>query len=161
MRKRTFNKAVEQHADSLYRYALKQVGDAVMAADFVQEAFEIMWRQKSQVKASKARAYLFSIIHNRIVDYYRQAQRKAEDEAIDPNQYCYTQEYTGATELIDYLLEQLSADQRSVLLLRDYEGYDYREIAAITQLSEPQVKVYIHRARKYLRNYIVKKDNLL
>jgi len=44
--------------------------------------------------------------------------------------------------------------QRSVVLLRDYEGYSYNEIAEITGLSESQVKVYIFRARTFLKNYI-------
>ena len=44
--------------------------------------------------------------------------------------------------------------QKSVVLLRDYEGYSYAEIAEITDLSESQVKVYIFRARKTLQAYI-------
>ena len=44
--------------------------------------------------------------------------------------------------------------QKSVVLLRDYEGYNYAEIAEITGLSESQVKVYIFRARKALKEYI-------
>ncbi|MEA3444640.1 MAG: sigma factor-like helix-turn-helix DNA-binding protein, partial [Bacteroidota bacterium] len=44
--------------------------------------------------------------------------------------------------------------QRSVVVLRDYEGYSYKEIAEITELSESQVKVYIYRARLFLKNYI-------
>jgi RNA polymerase sigma-70 factor (ECF subfamily) len=43
-----------------------------------------------------------------------------------------------------------------VLLLRDYEGYDYAEIGQITGLNESQVKVYIFRARTFLKNYIGK-----
>ena len=52
-------------------------------------------------------------------------------------------------------LEKLPAVQRSVILLRDYEGYNYREIGEITGLSEPQVKTYIFRGRVALRNYLV------
>lgn len=161
MNNHSYNTAVEQYADSLYRYALKQVRDAVIASDVVQDAFEVLWHRRKQVHKDKARSYLFAVVHNRIIDHYRRAQLKAENEPIDPNQYYYTPEYTGATELIDYLLQQLPPDQRSVLVLRDYEGYSYREIATITNLTQEQVKVYIYRARKYLRNYIVKKDNLL
>ncbi len=53
---------------------------------------------------------------------------------------------------------QLPADQRSVILLRDYEGYSYREISEITGLSESQVKVYIFRARMFLKNFIGKPE---
>ena len=44
--------------------------------------------------------------------------------------------------------------QKTVVLLRDYEGYNYSEIAEITDLSESQVKVYIFRARKTLQSYL-------
>lgn len=161
MRKKTFNKVVEQHADSLYRYALKQAGSESLAGDFVQDAFEVLWQKRNQVDRSRIRSYLYSIVHHRIIDYHRKMQREVDYEGISGDQYYYFQEYKGAKEMIDHLLDQLSTEQKSVLLLRDYEGYSYKEIAAITSLSESQVKVYIHRARKYLRNYIVKKDNLL
>ena len=48
--------------------------------------------------------------------------------------------------------------QRTVILLRDYEGYSYKEIGDVTLLSEAQVKVYIFRARVFLKNYIGKME---
>jgi RNA polymerase sigma factor (sigma-70 family) len=73
--------------------------------------------------------------------------------------HAYEEEYTGTAELIENAVNQLPADQRSVVLLRDYEGYAYNEIGEITGLSESQVKVYIHRARTFLRNYIEKTES--
>ena len=69
--------------------------------------------------------------------------------------------YTGTKELIDHHLDQLPEIQKSVLLLRDFEGYDYNEIGKITKLNESQVKVYIFRARKSLKEFIVKTENLI
>jgi DNA-directed RNA polymerase specialized sigma24 family protein len=46
-------------------------------------------------------------------------------------------------------------------MLKDYEGYSYTEIGKITNLSESQVKVYLHRARLQLRNYLVTVENVL
>jgi len=46
-------------------------------------------------------------------------------------------------------------------MLRDYEGYDYAAIGEITGLSESQVKVYIFRARVFLKEYLVSIDNVL
>jgi RNA polymerase sigma factor (sigma-70 family) len=51
--------------------------------------------------------------------------------------------------------------QKTVLLLRDYEGYDYAEIGKITNLSESQVKVYIFRARKEMKKYLVSIDLII
>ena len=55
-------------------------------------------------------------------------------------------------------IKKLPDDQRAVLLLRDYEGYSYEEIGGITGLTEAQVKVYIYRARVFLKKYIVRMD---
>jgi RNA polymerase sigma-70 factor (ECF subfamily) len=46
-------------------------------------------------------------------------------------------------------------------MLKDYEGYSYEEIGKITGLNESQVKVYLHRARITLRNYLVSRENVL
>ena len=58
-------------------------------------------------------------------------------------------------------LYKLSEKQRSLVLLKDYEGYSYEEIGQITGLNESQVKVYLHRARLLLREYIVKVENVI
>ncbi|MDG1659286.1 MAG: RNA polymerase sigma factor, partial [Crocinitomicaceae bacterium] len=61
-------------------------------------------------------------------------------------------------EVLQSALERLPEIQKTVVLLRDYEGYNYTEIAEITDLSESQVKVYIFRARKALKTYIKRLD---
>ena len=61
-------------------------------------------------------------------------------------------------EILDEALGRLPEIQKSVVLLRDYEGYNYAEIAEITGLSESQVKVYIFRARKSLQSYLTRLD---
>jgi len=62
--------------------------------------------------------------------------------------------YSDLKEVLDEALNRLPEVQRSVVLLRDYEGYSYEEIGEITGLNESQVKVYIYRARVFLKNYI-------
>ena len=67
-------------------------------------------------------------------------------------------------QIIDVLRHRVGKDERAakphdwytatVLTLRDFEGYSYQEIAEITDLSVDQVKVYIFRARRFLKQYI-------
>ena len=57
-------------------------------------------------------------------------------------------------EVLHEALNRLPEIQKSVILLRDYEGYNYEEIAEITGLNLSQVKVYIFRGRKQLKEYI-------
>ena len=56
---------------------------------------------------------------------------------------------------------RLSETQRSLVMLKDYEGYSYEEIGKIMNLNESQVKVYLHRARLQLKEYIVKVENVI
>jgi RNA polymerase sigma-70 factor (ECF subfamily) len=58
-------------------------------------------------------------------------------------------------------LNRLNETQRSLVMLKDYEGYSYEEIGQIMDLNESQVKVYLHRARLTLRNYLVSPENVL
>jgi RNA polymerase sigma-70 factor (ECF subfamily) len=58
-------------------------------------------------------------------------------------------------------VNKLNHTQKSLVMLKDYEGYSYEEIGKITGLNESQVKVYLHRARLTLRNYLVSPDNVL
>jgi RNA polymerase sigma-70 factor (ECF subfamily) len=64
-------------------------------------------------------------------------------------------------KVLDDALARLSETQRSLVLLKDYEGYSYEEIGKITGLNESQVKVYLHRARLQLREYLVKMENVI
>ncbi len=57
-------------------------------------------------------------------------------------------------DLLEVALSTLSTTQKSILLLRDSEGYDYKEIGEILKLNESQVKVYLFRARKKIKKYL-------
>ena len=73
----------------------------------------------------------------------------------------HDEQYSDLSEILNEAVSRLPEIQRSVVLLRDYEGYSYKEIGDITLLSEAQVKVYIYRARVFLKNYIGKMDLVL
>ena len=64
-------------------------------------------------------------------------------------------------QTIDLALSKLSEIQKNVLLLRDYEGYNYKQIGEITGLSESQVKVYIYRARIAMKDYLVSLEHVI
>jgi RNA polymerase sigma-70 factor (ECF subfamily) len=64
-------------------------------------------------------------------------------------------------KVLEDALARLSETARSLVLLKDYEGYSYDEIGEITGLNESQVKVYLHRARLQLKNYLVSIENVM
>jgi len=79
------------------------------------------------------------------------------------NEHTRTQDRTmhNARKVLEEALGRLSETQRSLVMLKDYEGYSYEEIGRITGLNESQVKVYLHRARVQLKEYLVKMENVI
>jgi RNA polymerase sigma-70 factor (ECF subfamily) len=156
---KAYNSLVEAQADAVYRFILKCIKHSDDAQDIVQDAFEKVWINKENINREKAKSYLFSTAYHTMIDRIRKVKRISALEKEHEYVQYFNEEYTGTTEMINNAVNQLPPDQRSVILLRDYEGYAYDEIGAITGLSESQVKVYIHRARTFLRNYIEKTES--
>ncbi|MEO6302235.1 MAG: RNA polymerase sigma factor [Bacteroidia bacterium] len=156
-----YNQCVDNHADGVYRFVLKQIKDKDVAKDIVQDSFEKMWRKIETIDGTKAKTYLFTTAYHTLVDYIRKNSKSAKMNEVDLNQHSHTSQYSDLKEVLNQGLEQLPEIQKTVLLLRDYEGYDYNEIGEITQLTESQVKVYIFRARTFLKNYIGKVETVI
>ncbi len=155
-----YNQAVKQHADGVFRFVLKSIRDHEKARDIVQDSFEKLWIHRDNVAREKLKAYLYSTAWHRMIDLIRKDSRLTITDDIQTEEV-YQLQYSDIQEVLNKAIELLPHDQRSVLLLRDYEGYSYKEIADITQLNESQVKVYIYRARVFLKNYIGKMDVLV
>jgi len=156
-----YNNCVEKHADGVYRFVLKHIKDKDAAKDIVQDSFEKMWRKIDNIDGEKSKTYLFTTAYHTLVDYTRKQSKKANFSEVNFNQHSHTKQYSDLKQVLNSGLEQLPEIQKSVLLLRDYEGYDYGEIGTITGLSESQVKVYIFRARTFLKNYIGKMEAVI
>lgn len=153
-----YNDCVDQYADGIYRFILKNVKQEADAQDVVQNAFEILWTKKDEVGVSKARSYLYTVAYHNMIDNIRKTKRMDYRETVPEQERVAQNAYTGATEAIDQALQRLPDVQRQAVLLRDYEGYSYEEIGDILQLTESQVKVYIFRARKSLQQFLTSID---
>jgi len=156
-----YNAAVDAHADGIYRFALKHLRDEDLAKDVVQESFARLWTRVDQVEAAKVKSYLFTTAHHAMVDEVRKGSRSTRMEEHHDNLRSVSQSQPDLKEVLDAALATLPAIQRSVVLLRDLEGYSYEEIAELTQLNLSQVKVYIYRGRTTLKEYIGQLDLVL
>jgi len=156
-----YNAAVDAHADGIYRFALKHLRDEDLAKDVVQESFARLWVKVDQVEAAKVKSYLFTTAHHAMVDEVRKGSRTTRMEEHHDNLRSVTQGQPDLKEVLDSALAMLPPIQRSVVLLRDLEGYSYEEIAELTQLNLAQVKVYIYRGRTALKEYIGQLDLVL
>ncbi len=152
-----YNKCVELFSDNIFRFALKSVRDINTANDVVQDTFMRLWQHVQDVDFDRVKSYLFRIAHNIMIDYFRKNKRNADFELVNKNSYSFVQEYSDIKEQLEKAVNTLSQIQKTVVMLRDYEGYSYDEIGEITGLTNSQVKVYIYRARKKLKDYLITK----
>lgn len=150
-----YNQSVHLHSDAVYRFAFKNLKDRDEANEIVQIAFEKLWLHHANVDAAKAKSYLFTTAYHAMADLWRKSKRLTEmTPEVEQEKPTPAAEYNGLKLLLQKALEQLPEVQRTVILLRDYEGYSYEEIGQITNLNESQVKVYIFRARQTLKSII-------
>jgi RNA polymerase sigma-70 factor (ECF subfamily) len=150
-----YNASVDKFADGLYRFALKSLNDVEEAEDTVQDAFEKLWVKREEVDAEKVKSYLFTTVYHSLVDRSRKIKRFHDFQELPVEDQQYTSDNFDLKKQLDKALQLLPGYQRHVILLRDYEGYSYQEIGEITNLTTQQVKVYIFRARKSLRTYLI------
>lgn len=148
-----YNHAVDQYADGLYRFVIKNLGDEHYSRDVVQDTFEKLWVRLETVSYLKVKTYLFTAAYHTMIDHIRKEKRYT-GLAAGHDEREVSGSYSDLGEVLEGAISRLPEDQRAVVMLRDYEGYAYREIAEITGLNESQVKVYIYRARVFLKHYI-------
>ena len=161
MTEREYNECVTSYADNVYRFILKNLRHEEDARDVVQTAFEKMWRNKDEVDAQKSKSYLFTVAYHQMIDHIRKVKRIQLREEFSDEMKVQNRPVNNLKKVLDDALSRLSETQRSLVLLKDYEGYSYEEIGKITGLNESQVKVYLHRARLQLREYLVKIENVI
>ncbi len=155
-----YNQCVHDYSDKIFRFILKHIGHVERAEDIVQDVFVKVWMKVEDIAFEKAKSYLFQAAYNTMIDTIRRDKRVELQEEIQITSSTY-QPDLGLKEALEIALNNLPQIQKSVVLLRDYEGYDYREIGEILNLNESQVKVYIFRARKNLRAFFTGKEELV
>lgn len=147
-----YNIAAKTHSHNLFRYIVKMRRDVDEANDIVQDAYLKLWEHKADVEFMKAKAWLFTTAYRIMLNKIKR-DKKTESMELENFEEPYTSNNSfELKQLIDNSLELLPELQKSIVLLRDLEGYNYKEIGDMLDLSESQVKVYLFRARKKLKD---------
>jgi len=161
MTEREYNECVRTYADNVYRFILKNLRHEEDSRDVVQTAFEKMWRNREEVEYDRSKSYLFTVAYHQMIDHIRKSKRIQLKETFNESIAITDRPANNMKKVLEQALDRLSETQKSLVLLKDYEGYSYEEIGRITGLNESQVKVYLHRARIQLKNYLVKPENVI
>lgn len=158
MKTAEYNKIVNELSDRLYRYALKLTADTEAAKDLVQESFLKLWKNVERIEPDHARPFLYRVLFNKMVDDKRKMKRITHmdvmpERAVDKNVY------NEEKEIINQAFAQLEERQKKIIMLRDWDGYSYEEIAEILEINLNQVKVNLFRARKKMKAVVCSIDN--
>ena len=95
-----------------------------------------------------------------MIDHIRKVKRIHLQESFEEDNQVTHQHNHQLKKTLMEALNRLNETQKSLVMMKDYEGYSYEEIGEIMGLNESQVKVYLHRARLSLRNYLVSVENI-
>lgn len=162
-----FNRAITEHTDGLKTYAMRMLGDSILAEDIAQDAFLALYRHLSQVPSGAFRPWLYRVTRNLCLDHLRRRKFKLrlfrdlalrgdedrdpvpEDHNADqPDQVAQTRETQVAVEAA---IQQLPVKFRDAFLLCEMQGLSYEDAAAILKCPVKTVSTRLFRARQRFR----------
>lgn len=150
-----FRQWVEEYQDQAWTLARYMLKDPSEAEDVCQESFVKLWHHQDRIDVEKIKPWLMKVVRNGCLDRIRRRHPETgiEGEAeVDfspgPMQDA---EHKDLGRQLKAAIEALKEPYRSLVVLRDVEQHSYAEVAGTLDLSMSQVKVYLHRARKQLR----------
>jgi RNA polymerase sigma-70 factor (ECF subfamily) len=142
----------------LTRFAARLIGDADLARDVVQDTFVRFLARPTGEIDGYAVEWLFTVCRNRAMDILRKESRMTHLERSKAEQMVAVEPRPGqalesaeALKLTRELVQRLPANQQEVVRLKFQNGFSYKEIARITDLSVSNVGFLIHTAVASLR----------
>jgi len=153
-----YNLSVRKWGSHLIRFINYSIKDMDATKDITQDTFIVLWEKRQDVNIEKVKQFLFTVAFRKLINYKRTIKNTEDINENNtllsiPNQVNFDDK-----QAIEVYMDNLPTIQKQVLILRDIEGYNYKEIEEIMKLSESQVKVYLFRARLQLKESYKKED---
>ena len=143
--------------DRMYRYARTLLGDSDEAMDAVQDVMERLWKRRSVWRDIRnPEAFMMRSVRNSCID--RLESRRTVNVSGEVVQMAEAERWSDV-QLVRSAMAELPEKQRTVLYLKDIEGYRTEEIAEMLEIKENQTRVILSRARKALKNLILEEIN--
>ncbi|TAK55500.1 MAG: sigma-70 family RNA polymerase sigma factor [Bacteroidetes bacterium] len=150
-----FVRLYNRYKHSIYLFSLKMLNDDEQAKDAVQNVFLKAYERRDQLRRAECfKSWIFTIARNECYTFLR--KEKEMFETTDDYEDCITLSSTleydtiEQHEILNHALERLRARYREVIILKEYDGFSYKEIAGIVQSTESAVKSLLFKARKSL-----------
>ena len=155
MKRHEYNIVVKAQTNLLYGFALKFLRNQEDAQDIVQDVFEKLWVNRKKVEFEEAKSWMFTCAHNAMINLINKNQRlQFPGSEKLPEASKMERNIFESNQVVERAVSILPPIQKSIILLRDLEGYSYEEIGDILQLSSSQVKVYLFRARNKIKKQL-------
>lgn len=154
-----FQQAIEQHRQRIYSFARYSLRVPQDAEDVTQEVFIKLWQHWRRIDHDRLGAWLMRVAHNAVIDHVRRSQTvqkrvddyaEVDDQGEDEDPGRERDREAFKAQLMQ-AITHLDDPFRSIVIMRDIQGLSYAEIEKTLEMSESQVKVYLHRARRRLR----------
>ncbi|MBT3530797.1 MAG: sigma-70 family RNA polymerase sigma factor [Gammaproteobacteria bacterium] len=154
-----YRQAIAQHRQKVYSFAHYSLRAKEDAEDVTQEVFIKLWQHWQKIDHNKIGGWLMRVAHNAVIDHVRK-QRPSQNNV---DQYAEVEEQVGSESdegnidqevfkaRLQEAIKSLDDPFRSILIMRDVQGLSYTDIQSSLDISESQVKVYLHRGRRKLR----------
>ncbi len=162
-----FTLSYNRYKKKLYNFALRMTGDRMLADDIVQTVFIRFWKHMSEIRSNSAVLFwLYKATRNEVYSRFRGIKRdQARVEAADIGDLQIPGGIDGESrfiinetkEVVLAAIATLPDEQREVVLLKEYSGLSYDEIAAICEIEPALVKSRLYSARQKLIKILSKK----
>ena len=153
---KAFEQLYELHRKQVWLYCLKIVSDRELASDVFQETFIRIYQKSGSFRGTGSiTGWIFRIARNACYDALRRQKSHpsvsdVDDMASPANSYDNIED----REQLGQALDQLTREQKEIILLREIQGFSYKDIAQLTGASLASVKVRLFRARERLRSVL-------
>ena len=163
---RTYEELFRETYDQAYRLARRMAQDGDLAKDIIQEVHIKCWKNRDALESAQSpKAWILRVTRNLAIDKIRQRRpvNSLDDHAyaapsgeIQPDRAA---EVEHMMEILKQLIETLPEKQRIVFHLREIEGLQYKEIAQVIDVTVDEIKVNLFRARKKIREKLIRVTN--
>lgn len=154
-----YRQAINQYRQRIYSFAHYSLRAREDAEDVTQDVFIKLWQHWRQIDHDRLSAWLMRVAHNTVIDHVRKSRTVrqhvddyAEVELQEANvSAAHELDRSALQRELQVAIKALDDPFRSIVILRDIQGLSYAEIEHILDMSASQVKVYLHRSRRKLR----------
>ncbi|MCB7479927.1 RNA polymerase sigma factor [Christiangramia sediminis] len=165
MKESTFLNIIDPVKDKMYRMALRLLTSKEAAEDATQEVILKLWKRKDKIKHyANIEAFAMTVTKNYCLDQLKLKQnnnlRIVHQNYESHHASLQTEiEVNDEMQWLGRIVARLPEQQKMIFQLRDIEQYDYDEIAKIMDMNQTAIRVALSRARKAIRENLIKKHN--